>query len=185
MIKVCRQNLKFRSKTCRENCKLLFRQLGTAAVAVGHWASRVDRLWGENFKFEQSLFCLESFIMVSENKVARIHIKAVLCISCIYIFMSGFRCILACLASCGKLMYFSMWWRLQQKFCIVLVRTGLWVMFCVLKWCQNLFELLGDMGDLLNTACELCGKTGSEISNLERFGSFLFFVSFLFSPQQR
>lgn len=44
--------------------------------------------------------------MVSENKVARIHIKAVLCISCIYIFMSGFRCILACLAFCGKLKYF-------------------------------------------------------------------------------
>lgn len=56
-------------------------------------------------------------------------------------------------------------------------------MFCVLKWCQNLFEL-GDMGDLLNIACGLCGKTGSEICNIERFGSFLFCL-ISFSPQQR
>lgn len=47
-----------------------------------------------------------------------------------------------------------------------------------------LFELLGDMGGLLNIACELCGKIESGISNIEMFGSFLFCL-ISSSPQQR
>lgn len=107
-------------------------------------ASGIDQLWGEDLEFEQPLFCLQRFVMVSENKVDRL-LLAILHISCFYIFVldiiaSWLICFfLVWLVFCGNLKSSSILWKLHWKFCIVLVKIGLWVMFCVLKWCQNLF----------------------------------------------